>query len=207
MPWSISERDGKFCVVKDDDGEVEGCHETRAQALAQQRALYSSESATASLEIDWSGLDFDPAPKPILLEVGRPPEPPPLRIEVSPAPVETDEALVAALDALHDRLRESDERQAQIVEAMKELAVIVNADREQLAASLTALTAAIQDQPAPVVNIPEFPEIPAAVVNVPEPVVHVHVPRAPDKKLKIERDPVSGMIASATVEEVNERGR
>jgi hypothetical protein len=34
-----------YAVVKDDDGSVEGCHETRAKAQAQVRALYASENS------------------------------------------------------------------------------------------------------------------------------------------------------------------
>jgi len=47
MPWSIKEdyEDcSGFAVVKDSDGSIAGCHETRDDALAQQRALYASES-------------------------------------------------------------------------------------------------------------------------------------------------------------------
>jgi HK97 family phage prohead protease len=46
MPWHI-ENDNPKCngwaVVKDDDGEIEGCHLTEAAALAQMAALYASE--------------------------------------------------------------------------------------------------------------------------------------------------------------------
>ena len=46
MPWHI-ETDNPDCagfaVVKDDDGEVEGCHRTRSQAERQMAALYASE--------------------------------------------------------------------------------------------------------------------------------------------------------------------
>lgn len=54
MPWKIEKRDDKFCVIKESDGSVVHCHDTREQALAQQRALYASENkavwtATADL--------------------------------------------------------------------------------------------------------------------------------------------------------------
>lgn len=49
MPWSIEMRDGKHCVIKDSDGSNEGCHATREEALAQQRALYATESRRASM--------------------------------------------------------------------------------------------------------------------------------------------------------------
>lgn len=46
MPWHI-ESDNPGCkgyaVVKDEDGEIEGCHRTREQALAQLAALHIAE--------------------------------------------------------------------------------------------------------------------------------------------------------------------
>ena len=47
MPWRV-ERDYGGCsgyaVVKEPSNEVVGCHPTRSEAIAQQRALYASES-------------------------------------------------------------------------------------------------------------------------------------------------------------------
>jgi HK97 family phage major capsid protein/HK97 family phage prohead protease len=49
MPWHV-ESDNPDCsgyaVVKDADGEVEGCHKTKADANAQMAALYASEEAS-----------------------------------------------------------------------------------------------------------------------------------------------------------------
>ena len=49
MPWHV-EADAPLCpvsrpyaVIKDEDGEVEGCHPSRAEAEAQMAALYASE--------------------------------------------------------------------------------------------------------------------------------------------------------------------
>lgn len=47
MPWSIKRNFGDcngYAVVKDGTDEIEGCHKTRAEAVAQQRALYASEN-------------------------------------------------------------------------------------------------------------------------------------------------------------------
>lgn len=49
MPWSIVEGDsrcddGEFAVVKDEDNELEGCHETREDAELQVAALNAAES-------------------------------------------------------------------------------------------------------------------------------------------------------------------
>lgn len=46
MPWHIEDEHPEcegYAVVKDSDGELEGCHRTRAQAEAQLAALNISE--------------------------------------------------------------------------------------------------------------------------------------------------------------------
>jgi hypothetical protein len=47
MPWHISNSapgcDG-FAVVKDSTGEIEGCHQTQGDALAQLAALHIAEA-------------------------------------------------------------------------------------------------------------------------------------------------------------------
>lgn len=70
MPWHLEERDGKVCVIKDDDGHNQGCHETREEAVKQMRALYANEeSMTAAAVVDsppveWFTLEeaADPTP-------------------------------------------------------------------------------------------------------------------------------------------------
>lgn len=54
MPWHVEAQhpdcpdDSPWAVVKDDDGEVEGCHETEDDANAQVAALYASEEESSS---------------------------------------------------------------------------------------------------------------------------------------------------------------
>lgn len=48
MPWKIEKgnqkcNEGQYAVVKE-NGEVEGCHDSRESALKQLRALYASEN-------------------------------------------------------------------------------------------------------------------------------------------------------------------
>jgi len=52
MPWHIEERDGRFCVIKDDDGDNAGCHDSRDQAEAQMRALYANEPEARVAALD-----------------------------------------------------------------------------------------------------------------------------------------------------------
>src|SRR3990167_6077167 len=43
MPWTVSKRDGHYCVVKKGESQPVpgGCHATRAMAIRHQRALYA----------------------------------------------------------------------------------------------------------------------------------------------------------------------
>jgi hypothetical protein len=67
MPWEIQTGnsgcdEGEFAVVKIEDGEVEGCHDTRESALEQMAALYASESGSSNAApisrnvAPWSGV-------------------------------------------------------------------------------------------------------------------------------------------------------
>jgi hypothetical protein len=47
MPWHVEKRDSQFCVIKDADGSVSGCHESRAKAIRQVRALYANDTNMA----------------------------------------------------------------------------------------------------------------------------------------------------------------
>lgn len=48
MPWRIERSEGRYCVVKESDGSVEACHDTRAEANDHMAALYASESGKAN---------------------------------------------------------------------------------------------------------------------------------------------------------------
>jgi hypothetical protein len=62
MPWKIERNFGDcngYAVVKEGTNEIEGCHATRAEAVAQQRALYASESKKSVSENPdsiWDGI-------------------------------------------------------------------------------------------------------------------------------------------------------
>lgn len=63
MPWHVSNKHkdcSGFAVVKDDNGQVVGCHKTEADANRQLAALYASEAKkNISPEKIWDGF-FDP---------------------------------------------------------------------------------------------------------------------------------------------------
>jgi hypothetical protein len=53
MPWQIKQNAAGcsgYAVVKEDTGELVGCHSGRTAAEAQLRALYASESEAKKME-------------------------------------------------------------------------------------------------------------------------------------------------------------
>src|SRR5678815_3636171 len=58
MPWRLENRDGKVCVIKESDGSVAGCHDSRTDAIKQQRALYANESRTAAMYAELDAQDY-----------------------------------------------------------------------------------------------------------------------------------------------------
>lgn len=70
MPWRIERREGRYCVIKEDDGSSAGCHDSRTDAIKQQRALYAQErtasitAALAPLKPPRSAFDVPEASRP-----------------------------------------------------------------------------------------------------------------------------------------------
>ena len=52
MPYTIRKSDDKFCVFKTGTDEQMGCHDSRAEAGAQVRALYANEADGAAFEFN-----------------------------------------------------------------------------------------------------------------------------------------------------------
>lgn len=42
MPYPIVRRGDKWCVINPETGKSKGCHDTKAQAREQQKALYAN---------------------------------------------------------------------------------------------------------------------------------------------------------------------
>lgn len=189
MPWSIEVRDDEWCVIKDDDGSVAGCHASRAQALAQQRALYAQESRTAS----GNG-------HPVLLEM---PAPQAAKVELVSVPHPLDEVLVASVGEISERLVRTEEVLAAALSAIGKMVEEMQHDRESFRQALTA--AAQQPTPEVTVNVPEpivNVNVPEASVNVapaPAPVVNVTIP-AQRKTITFKRD-YTGQVEAAEIEE------
>jgi hypothetical protein len=52
MPYSVRKKGSEWCVIKDSDGKSMGCHETRAKAERQRRALYASEASAQDVRAE-----------------------------------------------------------------------------------------------------------------------------------------------------------
>lgn len=70
MPWHVQRSDQcpasrPWAVIKDQDGEVEGCHASQAAAQAQMAALYASERKEITMDFEvrtadlWPDADFE----------------------------------------------------------------------------------------------------------------------------------------------------
>jgi hypothetical protein len=55
MPWHVEKRGDQHCVIKDADGSQVACHGTAAEAQAQVRALYASESLEKERDVNAPG--------------------------------------------------------------------------------------------------------------------------------------------------------
>lgn len=205
MPWSLERRDSKWCVIKDSDGSSAGCHDSRADAIKQQRALYANESRMASM---YDELDAQPDPIP----------------EVAAQPM-----VVAASSSLSPFAAElvgmllKDDREKSLVASMADQQAQA---RQEAAEDRRALVAALQMLGSPVVNVPApevnvtVPEaqihvsVPAPEVTYTAPDVHVDVaapnvtvrpeivmPTPPTKKVTFERDPLTQQVTGAEVTE------
>lgn len=212
MPWSITRREGKWCVIKDSDGSESGCHDSRADAVKQQRALYANESRMASM---YAELDAMPE------EELAPPEP----VAAAPAAAQAPALSSVATELVGLILKDERERSliASLATSMEEISTSMkgqHAERTALVAALENVSAPVVNLPAPIVNVePQVtveppsvtvtPEITvqAAEITIPAPEVHVHpevtvqIPEPKPRTVTFERDPLTGSLAKAEVRE------
>mgnify|MGYP001617839274 CR=1 FL=1 len=83
MSWSIEVRDDEWCVIGE-NGEIEGAHASRAQALSQQATLIASTAKTNG---------------PVRLEL---PTPQAAQVEIVAVPHPLDEVLVASVGEISE---------------------------------------------------------------------------------------------------------
>lgn len=192
MPWSLSQRDGKWCVVKDSDGEVEGCHDSRADAIKQQRALYANERRVAAL---YEELDAQE------VEVIEPEEPRHVtpnaselvKIEIGKENEALTASLLERMEAMDLRAAETQQALVAALHAIGTRSPVVNVAAPEV--SVEAPNVTIEP---PAVTI-EAPEVTVEAPNVTvEP--QIHLPST-QKTVTFERDPLSGQVTQARVQE------
>ncbi len=182
MPWSLDRRTEGWCVVKEADGTVAGCHDSRADAIRQQRALYANEARVASM---YAELDARPDPEP--------------EVVAAPSSMSAVQAEIMAL-----LLREEKERS--LVASVAESQSLISRQFEEAAAERQALVAALNVHvPQSEVNVHVPPaevsvNVPAAQVTVQPADVVVNLPER-QKTVTFERDPLTNQVTSAEVTE------
>lgn len=67
MPYVLEKRDDKWCVKSTTSGKTHGCHDSRAGAIKQQRALYANAPESAEEDVNMmivttTGTDLSAAP-------------------------------------------------------------------------------------------------------------------------------------------------
>jgi hypothetical protein len=128
-----------------------------------------------------------------------------LRIEVGNPTDQALYSLVASIGDLAEKMLQTEERQNQIIQALSDLATEMKSDRDAIVASLQTEPVINVTVPEPVVNI----TVPETVVHVPEAQITVQPPEvnitmeAPttERKIVVQRDPLTGLISSADVVE------
>lgn len=203
MPWSLQQRDGEWCVIKESDGSSEGCHSSRADAIKHQRALYANEARVASM---YAELDAQPDPEPE-------PEVAPEPVAVFPTgrtvkiEIPTDEALTASVMQQMERMSE---RQARTDEALVAALQAIGA-RDPV---VNVHAAPITIEPTPVTVQAPNVTVESPTVNVEAPSVNVEAPSVTvqpadvnvtlperQKTVTFERDPLTQQVTRAEVTE------
>jgi YD repeat-containing protein len=201
MPYDIVKRGDEYCVVSDE--KTHGCHESRADAIKQQRALYKNappedeaagESASSEAVVTMTPVDKRIQVKDVALlqmalqRSGAQDE------EATEAAVLTAAGLadpevaaqtVALIGHLADRLKTAELNQAALVDVLQAVAADSTASRSALLEALNGISERLAE--APPVNI-----------TVPVPDVHVNVEQAGKRVVELERDSSGKLIGATT---------
>lgn len=208
MPYIIEKRESKWCVKSTTSGKTHGCHDTRAEAIKQQRALYEnappSEEASSESSATMVPVTGIPVKDMALLRlaVRRSEERTEKEVEkaVSIASGLSDPEVatqtIAVIGHLADRLRMAELNQAAFVDVIQTLSADSSASRAALMEALAGITERLAE--APQVNVTEAPQV-NVTVPVPDVTVNVETPSR-TKDVEVERD-ASGAIVGYRVTE------
>jgi hypothetical protein len=192
MPWNLSQREGKWCVVKQGESSPVpgGCHPDRASAIKHQRALYANESRMASV---YDELDAQPDIIPTE------PQQPEARSELVKIEI-GDQALTAALvqkmDAMSERQAETERALVAALHAIGTRDSVVNVEAPSVTVEPAVWTV---EAPHVIVESPTV-NVEAPNVTVESPDVNVVLPER-QKTITFERDPLTQQVTSADVVE------
>lgn len=126
----------------------------------------------------------------------------PQRVEILTADAQMSESMIASIDAISERIEQTERILLSVVDALAKVVEAQNVDREAFTAALTASA----NRPDPVVNVSvPVPEVKVTVpkprfnIQNPTPVVNVTMP-ASKKTITFERD-FNGDIKTADIQE------
>ena len=198
MPWSLDRRDGRWCVIKDSDGSTAGCHDSRADAIKQQRALYANESRVAAMYAELDEM-VEEVLEPVTLREEPKPTSELVRIEIG----KEHDALIASLSDRMEAMSQSQaETQLALVAALQQIGLRENvfSPHVNVEAAPTPNVTVEAPPPAEVKVDVHVPEQAAPQVNLsPE----IYLPETPPvtKTVTFERDPLTGQVSKAEVNE------
>ena len=198
MPWSLDRRDGRWCVIKDSDGSTAGCHDSRADAIKQQRALYANESRVASMYAELDTIEV-PEEEVEIVEEKRGTEL--VKIEIG----KEHDALIASLsDRMEAMAIREQETQRALVAALQQMGLrdpVVHVDAPNVNVEQPAIT--VEAAPPAEVKVDvHVPEQAAPQVHL-SPEIHLPEtqPTPAQKTITFERDPLTGQVSKAEVNE------
>jgi hypothetical protein len=194
MPYNIEKRGEQWCVVS--DTKTHGCHDSRADAIKQQRALYknappdeeASSEASATMgamkapirDISLLQLALKRSEEKSEEEVERA-----ISVAAGLSDPEVAAQTVAVIGHLADRLRAAELNQAALAEVLQAVSADSSASRTALLEALSGITERLAE--APQVN-----------VTVPVPEVNVNVEQAGKRVVELERDSAGRLVGATT---------
>ena len=198
MPWSLDRRDGRWCVIKDSDGSTAGCHDSRADAIKQQRALYANESRVAAMYAELDEM-VEEVLEPVTLREEPKPTSELVRIEIG----KEHDALIASLsDRMEAMAIREQETQLALVAALQQIGLRENvfSPHVNVEAAPTPNVTVEAPPPAEVKVDVHVPEQAAPQVHL-SPEIHLPEPAPITKTVTFERDPLTGQVSQAEVTE------
>lgn len=204
MPWQLELRDGKHCVVKKGESSPVpgGCHDSRADAIKHQRALYANESRVASM---YAELDAQPDEIVEIPDVESPLESfPPASSRVVKIEIPTDEALTASvmqqMERMSERQARTDQALVAALQAIGEREHVVNVHSSPITVEPPTVNV---EAPNVTVESPTVNVEPAQItVAAPDVTVRPNIVMpSVSKTVTFERDPLTGQVERAEVTE------